>query len=240
MEKMKIALVGSLPFFERTLCHILEESGYEVSNFKSATLSGEDIDALNGFDLFILSPEHAPGGELSDGSSCPLSTGGTISVGEENQISVSFSSMEGNIDSQMSPEEIVHQVNSVIFRTNKLRKSPRVTVKTRVEYEYEDRNYRSEITTISTHGVFISTLNPPPEGSMVKICFSIPGGGGSIEAVGRVLYSIRCDLARGIITHPAARDRKIIAYPGMGVLFEEISAHARETITAFIRMSETA
>jgi hypothetical protein len=69
---------------------------------------------------------------------------------------------------------------------------------------------------------------------VIDASFSLQEGGRTIRTVCRVLYSIGYDLDRGIIKHPSSSGKKIIAMPGMGVVFETISEEDRESIRRFV------
>jgi hypothetical protein len=236
-EKMtlgKIALLGSTPFFEGMLPGILKDSGYEVDFFKAATIDEKIISRFYNYSLLILSADLVEKLAEEDFFSCVLATRGFLVAESGDRISGSFPGGAEHISHTMSPEEIIFKVNNIVYRSHNVRKSHRVTVNIDVEYECQERWYKSKITTISLFGLFISTLNPLQNNARIRLAFFLPPEGRKIEATGRVLYSIGYNLLKGIISHPESSDKKIIAHPGMGVFFENLSEADRETLRVFI------
>jgi hypothetical protein len=142
------------------------------------------------------------------------------------------------IHAGMSPEDIIAKINSTIYLNSNVRKSPRIRIAHPVEYEYEGRQYHSTIQDLGENGMFISTLTPPGNGTVVTMRLSLPGGKRMIVARGHVVYGIGCDLDQSIISHPSTRGKKIIALPGFGVTFDQIADEDRETIKAFMKINQ--
>lgn len=230
----KIALLGSTPFFERMLPGILKDSGYQVDLFEAATIDEKNISRFHNYSLLILSADLVETLAAEDFFSCVLATRGFLIAESGDCISRSFPGGAEHISHTMSPEEIIFKVNNIVYRSNNERKSPRVTVNIDVEYECQGKRYKSKITTISLFGLFISSLNPLQNNARIKLAFFLPREGKKIEATGRVLYSIGYNLLKGIISHPESSDKKIIAHPGMGVFFEDLSEADWKTLQAFI------
>lgn len=234
MTLAKIALLGSTPFFEGMLPDILRDSGYEVDLFEATTIDENNISIFDNYNLLILSADLAANLEENAFFSDILSIKGFLIAESGDRVSGSFQAGTEHINHTMSPEEIIFKVNNVVYRSQSVRKSPRVRANIDVEYQCQGEFYKSEITTMSLYGVFINTLNPLQNNSRIELAFSPTGEGKKIEAAGRVLYSVGYNLVKGIISHPEKRDEKIVAHPGMGVFFEEISEADQETIRSFI------
>jgi|Deesub1362A_J573_1020465.scaffolds.fasta_scaffold00077_56 hypothetical protein len=222
MSIAKIVLIGSTKFLKTTLFELLKESDFDVTLFEGDLT---DAKKLSDYDVIIVDDAFTSGKDEESFFKLLLSTTGFLIV-----------------DSKMSPEEILSRVNNIVYRKAgtkglPIRSSPRITVNIDVEYVFQEKHYKSIIQTLSAKGAFITTLNPPPKGSRLKLSFSLPQGKNKIEAVGKVLYSIGYDLNRGIISHPASQDKKIIALPGMAVFFEEISEPDARSIMEFIEQN---
>lgn len=136
----------------------------------------------------------------------------------------------------MGPENIVTKINSIVYLNSKLRKSQRLRLQLPVEYAYGGNLYYSTMQDFSENGAFIITLLPPPVKAVLTVRFSLPGGC-DIIAKGRAIYSINCNLEQNIIAHPSSSEKKIIALPGIGILFEQIADPDRAAIREFIKKS---
>jgi hypothetical protein len=134
----------------------------------------------------------------------------------------------------MSPEQIIAKINNIIFLNSTVRKSPRIRLNQPVEYEHEGNRCKSTVQDISENGVFIITLVPPHVGIKITMRFSLPGTR-EITASGRSVYTIGCNIRQSIISHPSSCDKKIVALPGVGVMFDQISNANRAAIRDFIK-----
>ncbi len=233
---MAIGRVGLLiadAFCAKTLAQILADADFDVDSLEVDISDIQDASVLNSYDLVILNNDVAQSME-EDIFSLILSARGFLLVDSVKNIADFSTSSTRYINPYMSPEEIVSRVNSVLFQHKNIRKSLRVSVNLDLEYYCEGTCFQSNVQNLSQNGAFIASLNPPAKNALITAYFSLPGGKRAIKAVGRVLYSIGYDLDRGIISHPGAADKKIIAMPGMGIFFETISDEDREAIRIYI------
>ena len=76
------------------------------------------------------------------------------------------------------------------------RRASRSGLLVEVKYEGQGTHAQTRISDISTSGVFVETLSPPPTGSSVKLTFSLPGGY-PVEAEG-VVKHIQHGIGMGI------------------------------------------
>ena len=106
-----------------------------------------------------------------------------------------------------------------------LRSSPRVQLKTEVDFHSDSNIYSGFSTDVADGGLFLATLNLLPVGSTVTVKFSIPGAG-EVEAKGEVRWVRALD------------ERAPYMFPGMGIRFVELSPTSRELITAFVAQRE--
>lgn len=233
---MAIGRVGLLiadAFCTATLSQILAEADFDVDSLMIDISDIRDASVIDPYDIVILNTDVAR--NMEEGVfSLILSARGFLLVDSARNIADFSASSARYINPYMSPEEIVSRVNSVLFQHKNIRKSPRINVNFNVEYYSEGIWFQSTMQNLSQNGAFIASLNPPAKHALVTAYFSLPGGKAAIKAVGRVLYSIGYDLELGIISHPSSADRKIIAMPGMGIVFETISEEDREAIRIFV------
>ena len=87
---------------------------------------------------------------------------------------------------------------------------------------------------LSDNGAFIMTLAPPPREIKIAARFTLPGAQHGVVATGRAVYNIRYNLDQNIIAHPSSRDKKIIALPGFGCTFDEMTDADRGAIRKFL------
>lgn len=239
MNITNIALVGSTEFFKTTLLDILKESNFEVDQYDVDSINLKDK-PLQGYDVVIISANLFKDVREDELFSFLLSSKGFLLADDNISNLESFTDSISYIDGNMSPEEILSRVNTVIYKgagIRPARNNPRITMNIDVEYEFEGKHHKSKILSLSKNGAFISSLNPLPEGSKIKVQISIPMRDKKIKAVGRVLYSVVCNLANGIITQNGSCEKKVIALPGMGISFEKISNVDMEAIMFHIGLN---
>ena len=98
--------------------------------------------------------------------------------------------------------------------TAEKRKYRRIPMVTRIEADSDGTPYLAEARNISVGGILIHTVNPAPEGQVVRLKFTLPGTEQEIHATGTVLH-----------VSPGAY---------MGVRFDELDPTDREAIQQFI------
>jgi len=87
---------------------------------------------------------------------------------------------------------------------------------------------------LSDNGTFIMTLAPPPRDIKITARFTLPGAQHDVVATGLAVYDIGYNLNQNIIAHPSSRDKKIIALPGFGCTFDEMTDADRGAIREFL------
>jgi len=232
----KVALIGLGNFFTKTLPELLREMDVD-SVIYDCRIDFGDTAAFDEYDLLIIDTTLAEGRE-QEFFGFLIASKGFLIAGARPEEPGEGSDFSSSINLEMSPEEITAKVNTILYRNSGMRKSPRLAVNFPVDYEYETCIFKSSMKNISLNGAFIATLNPPPKNAVIKISFCIPDGGDNIRTSGRVLYTIGYNLDRRIISHPNSGNRKIMAYPGFGILFEGLSEYLREQLRAYIETNE--
>lgn len=85
-----------------------------------------------------------------------------------------------------------------------------------VTYEHQGMRFRGRINDISPGGLYIDTINPLPEGSIVGFQFGLPGNesGSPISGEGRVVWKVHMQ--------------------GMGISFTRLSDADMERLNAYL------
>jgi hypothetical protein len=228
----RIALLGTSAYLKTRLADILRNGEFVVDLYDSDTIPSIFDSRLHTYAVVIASADLAAGIDEDFLFNSSLVAQGFLV----------FDDRELEWDKEppflvhpgMSPEQIIAKINNIIFLNSTVRKSSRIRLNQPVEYEHEGNHCQSTVQDISENGVFIITLVPPPVGIKITMRFSLPGTR-EITASGRSVYTIGCNLSQSIISHPSSCDKKIVALPGVGVMFERISDADRAAIRDFIK-----
>ncbi len=228
----RVALVGNSEYLKTRLAELLRSGGFEVDCREPADVASVFDRRLHAYDVIIVNRDMTATLEENKIFESMLDARGFLFLDET---VASSREQPFLIHPGMSPEDIIAAVNNLVFLGSNLRKTLRIKVSLPVEYEFGGRIVQSTIRELGENGLFISTLAPPPAGTAVSVRFSLSDSMRDISAAGHVAYSIGCDLAKSIISHPSAPDRKIIALPGMGVMFDNMGEEDRAAVRKYIR-----
>ena len=228
----RIALVGTNLYLRTDLTDILRATGFIVDLYGPDTIQSLFRDRLHEYTVVIAGDDLLTG--LADESviGSSLAARGFFVFDDQGQAWDREPPFLINAD--MSPELIIAKINDIMFMNTNTRKSPRIRLNQPVDYEYDGNRCQSTFQDISENGAFIITLAPPPNGTKITMRFSLPGGP-DIVVMGRSIYTIGYNLTQRIISHPSSCDKKIIALPGVGVMFCRISDADRMAIRDFIK-----
>lgn len=102
------------------------------------------------------------------------------------------------------------------------RKHKRVQARVLIKYGNVEQFFTDYIQNISRGGIFVPTYNPLPEGTSLRISFSLPSWDHLIETEGLVVHSIRNDPEKG--SQPS----------GMGIQFQALSEDNLELIDKYV------
>jgi uncharacterized protein (TIGR02266 family) len=102
------------------------------------------------------------------------------------------------------------------------RKYKRVRAKILIKYGNAEQFFTDYIQNISRGGIFVPTYNPLPQGTSLRISFSLPFWDRLIETEGLVVHSIRTDPRRS--TEPS----------GMGIQFRALSEDNLRLIDTYV------
>jgi PilZ domain len=232
----RIALVGTSEYIKSHLAALLRSGELYVDVIDPATVTSINDCRLKEYDVIIASADLAACLQEASLFESLTNARGYLVV-EENVLN------EAEIPSflihpRMSPEDIIARVNNVLYLNSSRRSSPRIRVNLPVVYEFDEKRFRSAILDLGENGLFIGTLAPPPINTRIAMQFSLSQGQPQIEAIGRAVYNIGCNFDQCIISSPTAPDKKIVALPGVGITFDEVSNEDREAIRGFIQQHQ--
>ncbi|HEX7942577.1 MAG TPA: PilZ domain-containing protein [Gemmatimonadaceae bacterium] len=200
----------------------LEQAGHRVVTVKSAAellarVKSEPVDLLV-LDM-RLSNSSGTGlvaaiRKLDDGRVPILVFSGTIGSAEEVRELASMR-IAGYINEYSATQHILPSIAPHLFPDNfNRRSSPRVALGIPVQYRVGNTIAAALTLNLSHGGVGIRTTSPLEAGTRLRIRFRLPGGGGDIDAEGRVAWS-----------HNRV---------GMGIQFEQMDAAAQTPIDNFV------
>jgi uncharacterized protein (TIGR02266 family) len=118
----------------------------------------------------------------------------------------------GYLNKALPVGEILFRINRILFPEKRdLRKNPRVEDNILVRYRIRDAIFSGYSFNISSGGLFIRTISPPPEKTKIRLSFDLPRNGKSIRSNGTVVWrnEYRPD---GPMAYP----------PGIGVKFTKL------------------
>jgi len=125
-----------------------------------------------------------------------------------------------------SPEEILFKINEMIYSQagSYTRKNLRVPISIPISYQVRGKSFEGDTYTLSQDGVFIKTLEPLEENTLVSLRLNLPGEGREIEAEGRVINStaLKDALSSGGVS-------------GMAVVFCKIKEVDRRRVHRFVK-----
>lgn len=140
----------------------------------------------------------------------------------------------GAINARTSPEDTAFLVNKALFYSRMLKRNPRVPVNIPVELSSGAKVIRTNASMLSRDGIFVITMNPLPVNSLCDLVFSLPGCERPFKTVARVLYIISINKDLGIIADPRDPFKRLVAHPGMAMLFVDMGGEERALIEAYI------
>lgn len=232
----RIALVGTSEYIRTHLAALLRSGEFDVEVIDPATVLSTNDCRLQEYDVIIASADLAACLQ-EDSLFESLTTAKGYLVVEENVLN-SADLPSFLIHPGMSPEDIIARVNNILYLNSSRRSSPRIRVNLPVVYEFDGKRFQSTILELGENGLFIGTLAPPPVNTRITMQFSLSPWKHQIEAIGRSVYRIGCNLDQCIISSPTAPDKKIVALPGVGITFDQVANEDRETIRGFIQQHQ--
>ena len=130
----------------------------------------------------------------------------------------------GLLNKNLPIEEILFRINRILHPGKEaIRVNPRVAENILVRYQIDESLFTGYSFNISTGGVFIRTVVPPPENTRLELSFSLPRGSKPIRTAGTVVW------------RSEYRPDAPMAYPpGIGVKFTAIEQQDRRAITDHI------
>jgi hypothetical protein len=239
MVVARIALIGGDDGFGAAFLRLLRECEYEVDRYAEDAVDIRETERFANYDLVVAADTLADRADDAAFLNFIVAAKGFFFYESSPEPGAAPALQAPYLTRSMSPEDLVSMVNDAIWKGASAsgrpgRFTPRIKADIEVTYECGGESRSSRIVSISANGVFIRTVSPPPRGTPVRLSFTLPGDEGKVDAVGLILYAIECDVERGIISRPGAEARKIVALPGVGVVFDKIPEEAREAVRAFV------
>lgn len=152
----------------------------------------------------------------------------------EELVSLKAKGSVGAITTRTSPEDTAFLVNKALFYSRMLKRNPRVPVSLPVELSVGTMVLKTTASMLSRDGIFVITMNPLPVNSLCDLTFRLPGSEHTFKTVSRVLYNIAINKELGIIADPRDPFKRLVAHPGMAMLFVDMGVDERELIEAYI------
>ncbi|MFQ5458932.1 MAG: TIGR02266 family protein, partial [Myxococcota bacterium] len=143
---------------------------------------------------------------------------------EEHHESLKRLGAVGYLNKKIPLEDIMFRINRVLYpEKRELRMSPRVEDNIFVRYQMNGSSFSGYSFNISSGGLFIRTISPPPEDTKVRLSFSLPRNGKLIRSTGVVTW------------RNEYRPDSPMAYPpGIGVKFTDLPRGDRHAISRHI------
>ena len=236
--RFRVALIGLPEGPASAIAALFRDSGFEPEAFDAASVDLREPGRFDAYDLLLVDVALGAGAGEERFVSFLLGTRGFLLFGGRDDGPGLRGGPFAVVHEGSSLEEILAAAQDVLYGGAvpgvPARKVPRIRVDLDVTYEYGDARHESKVRTLSENGAFIAALDPPPDGARVTVALTLPEEEERVVATGRALYNIGYDLDRGIISRPGALGRKIGAFPGFGVVFEEVSRAGREALRRFI------
>lgn len=231
-----VALCGTSEYLRTRLADLLREEGFSVDILDPGEAGSLFEHSLPDYDVIIVDIQQAP--HLTDDVAFTslLAARGFLFFDANPPAAGKMPPFL--IHAGSSPEEIMARIHNVLYLHSGKRASIRVRLDLPLVFEWEGKTTHSKIQDISENGIFITTLAPPPDGTRISARFLLPSAPQEIVATGRAVYRILFDLEQSIISHPSAADKKIVARPGFGITFDQISDKDRQAIRDFIRTQQ--
>lgn len=225
-----VGLFGGSSEFTGRFADLLRDCGFEplVGPSNAAADSTGEVSIYEVADRSILGPL------LERDGAEPFLIYSEVHFTPEELVSLKAKGFVGTITTRTSPEDTAFLVNKALFYSRMLKRNPRVPVSLPVELSVGVKVIKTTASMLSRDGIFVITMNPLPVNSLCDLVFSLPGSAHVFKTVARVLYNITINKDLGIIADPRDPFKRLVAHPGMAMLFVDMSGEERERIEAYI------
>jgi uncharacterized protein (TIGR02266 family) len=219
-----VIIADDTAFVRDRFATALLSAGHTALTVKSAAELLARVRAdLDKIDLIVLDLRlpHAGGAELVrsirklDAGRLPILVfSGTIATAEEVR-DLAAMGVAGYVNEYSAVQHILPSIAPHLFPDNfNRRSSPRVALGIPVQYRVGNTIAAALTLNLSHGGIGIRTTSPLEAGTRLRVRFRLPGGGGDIDAEGRVAWS----------------HKRV----GMGIQFETVDATAQTQIDNFV------
>ncbi len=229
----RILVAEDSKFYAGLLREMLSAAGYEVhlaaDGLECVRMAKEDIADLSLVVLDVIMPGLDGFGVLRALKADPATAkipvlAVTANYREPDALELRRLGATGLLNKHLPLEEILFRINRILYPDKEaIRVNPRVVENLLVRYQIDESLFTGYSFNISTGGVFIRTVYPPPENTRLELSFNLPRGGKPIRTAGTVVW------------RSEYRPDAPMAYPpGIGVKFTAIDQQDRRAITDHI------
>ncbi len=225
-----VYLFGGSAEFAGRFVDLLRDCGFEPvieTSGAAAPMAGE-VSIYEAADRSVL------GSLLERDGSDPFLVYTELQFTHEETVSLKAKGFMGAINARTSPEDTAFLVNKAVFYSKMLKRNPRVPVNIPVELSAGVKVIKANASMLSRDGIFVITMNPLPVNSLCDLVFKLPGSEETFKTVTRVLYNISINKDLGIIADPRDPFKRLVAHPGMAMLFVDMGVDERARIEAYI------
>jgi uncharacterized protein (TIGR02266 family) len=106
-------------------------------------------------------------------------------------------------------------------KSQERRRYTRVPAQILIKYGNAEQFFTDYIQNISRGGIFVPTYNPLPQGTRLRVSFSLPSWDGLIET-------------QGVVVHCVRSDPQGASPSGMGIQFQALSEECLELIDKYV------
>lgn len=229
----KILVAEDSKFYQGLLREMLSTAGYEVllasDGLECLRVAKKEIEDLSLIVLDVFMPGLDGFGVLKGLKEEPATAhipvlAVTANYREPDALELRRLGAVGLLNKNLPIEEILFRINRILYPDKQeIRVNPRVVENILVRYQIDESLFTGYSFNISTGGVFIRTVYPPPENTQMELSFNLPRGGKPIRTTGTVVW-------RSEYRPDAPMDYP----PGIGVKFTAIDQQDRRAITDHI------
>ena len=229
----RILVAEDSSFYQRLLREMLSAAGYEVhlasDGLACVKMARKEIPDLSLIVLDVFMPGLDGFGVLKALKEDPATAkipvlAVTANYREPDALELKRLGATGLLNKNLPLEEILFRINRILYpEKDAIRVNPRVVENILVRYQIDDSLFTGYSFNISTGGVFIRTVYPPPENTLLEVSFNLPRSGKPVRTAGTVVW------------RSEYRPDAPMAYPpGIGVKFTGIDQQDRRAITDHI------
>lgn len=232
-KNVRILVADDSKLWQRMICEMLVEAGYEVhlasDGLECVRKLKYELDNVSLLLLDIRMPELDGFGVLRELKQAKLTADIPVlaissDYREEHLESLKRLGATGYLNKKIPLEDIMFRINRILYPEKEdLRMSPRVEDNIFIRYRVNGSRFSGYSFNISSGGLFIRTIVPPPEKTKVRLSFNLPRNGKFIRAGGIITWR-----------NKYRPDTQTSYPPGIGVKFTNLPSNDRDAIAQHI------